>query len=61
MADVKLAYKAVGNNVVEKTTNQIIRKCRSRKDAVLITAKLIAGCGFEGNTPQFFCIPVKLQ
>ena len=58
---MKVDYKAVGNTVVEKTTNQVIVRCQSRKQAVSLTAGLIAGNGFQGNTPSFFCIPVKAR
>lgn len=58
---MKVEYKVVGNTVVEKTTNQVVRRCSTRKDACTLTAKLIAGCGFQGNTPPFFCIPVKAR
>lgn len=54
-------YKIKGTAIVETPTNQIIRRCKNRKDALNMLASLISGTGFEGNTPRFFCIEVKVS
>lgn len=47
-------YRYDKNNIIEKSTSFVIKKCKLKEEAKLICGKLNSGCGFDGDTPKFF-------
>lgn len=45
-------------SIIENLTNLIIFKAKSKEQVKELTLKLNSGCGFDGETPRFFTIPL---
>lgn len=49
-------YHYTKNNVIEKSTKFVIKKCKSALEAKKVAGQLNGGCGFNGETPKFFVL-----
>ena len=55
-------FHVVEDRKIDKLTEQVtIRSFQTRQDAKLFMRKLNGGMGFNGWTPSFFLIPVKVK
>lgn len=62
VAEQNKVFNVMEERKIEKTTEQVvIRSFPTRQDAKLFMRKLNGGMGFNGWTPNFFLIPVKVK
>lgn len=51
-------YKVKNTEILEISTNQIIKRFQSKKEAINMCNLLNSGSGFNGHTPRFLLIQV---
>lgn len=49
-------YQITKDSIIEIKTKHVVARSKCSKSLKTIFKKLISGSGFEGETPNFFCV-----